>query len=230
MPQTPCQSAIRYGATMLEIGLTGSIGSGKSTVAQAFVSRGAVLIDADRIVRELQQPGQSVYQRMVARFGDRIVAPDGTLDRPAVAALVFADPEQLAALNAIVHPAVTDAMTERRQALATRDATVILDIPLLVESNYSNLGAVVVIDLEPEVAIARLVQYRGFTDGDARARLQQQATRAARLAVADFVIDNGGTVDVLSTEVARCWSWISSLPRPVPSDAPVVPIRSRRAT
>jgi dephospho-CoA kinase len=117
---------------VIEIGLTGGIGSGKSTVAELLVARGAVLVDADAIVREVQQPGTPVFLAMVERFGPGIVAADGTLDRPAVAAIVFADPDQLAALNGIVHPAVTDEMTARRERLAATDATVILDIPLLV--------------------------------------------------------------------------------------------------
>ena len=197
---------------MLEIGLTGGIGSGKSTVAQQFVERGAVLIDADRIVRELQQPGQIVYAQMVAQFGDGIVGPGGALDRPAIAAIVFADADKLSALNGIVHPAVTGEMTARRQALSNTDTTVILDIPLLVESKYSNLGAVVVVDVEPELAVARLIEHRGFSESDARARIANQSTRAERFAVADFIIDNNATLAALDDEIGRCWSWITALP------------------
>src|SRR5690606_3485624 len=129
-----------YRPPVIEIGLTGGIGSGKSTVAALLVERGAVLIDADAIVREVQEPGTPVFAAMVERFGPGIVAPDGTLDRAAVAAIVFADREQLEALNGIVHPAVSDEMTRRREALAATDATVLLDIPLLVESKYSGLA------------------------------------------------------------------------------------------
>ena len=213
---------------MLEIGLTGGIGAGKSTAAQLLVRRGAILIDADSIVRDLQQPGAAVFVRMVEEFGAGIVQPDGTLDRPAVAQIVFSDQGQLAALNAIVHPAVTDEMTRRRQALATTDTTVVLDIPLLIETNYFDLDAVVVVDVDPEIAIRRLVEHRGFTEADARARVANQASRDDRLAIADFVIDNSGSLDDTVDRVADCWQWIDSLSRPEPSDAPVVPIRTRR--
>jgi dephospho-CoA kinase len=163
---------------------------------------------------------------MVDRFGPGIVAADGTLDRAGVAAVVFADPEELAALNAIVHPALSDDMTRRREALAATDATVVLDIPLLVESRYRGLGGVVVVDVDPEVAVERLARFRGFTEADARARVGRQVSREERLAAADFVIDNSGDPERLRREVARCWAWICSLPRPEPG-APVVPIRGR---
>ena len=131
---------------MLEIGLTGGIGSGKSTVAGLLVDRGATLLDADAIVRELQQPGTPVFAAMVARWGDEVVADDGTLDRGAVAARAFTDPDELVALNAIVHPAVGEEMTRRRRDLATPADTVILDIPLLVESGHEGLGGDLVVD------------------------------------------------------------------------------------
>ena len=214
---------------MLEIGLTGGIGAGKSTVAQLLVRRGVVLIDADIIVRELQRPGAAVFLRMVERFGPGILRADGTLDRAAVAEVVFTDKEQLVALNGIVHPAVTDEMTRRRQALAATDATVVLDIPLLIETNHSDLDAVVVVDADPETGIRRLIEQRGFTESDARARVANQASRADRLAIADFVVDNSGSLGDIAARVAACWTWICSLPRPEPSDARVVPIRTRRS-
>jgi len=214
---------------VLEIGLTGGIGAGKSTVAPLLAGRGAVVIDADLIVRELQQPGAPVFVEMVSRFGRGIVRPDGTLDRPAVAAIVFSDRDQLAALNGIVHPAVTDEMTRRRQALAGTDATVLLDIPLLFESNYSDLDVIVVVDVDPEIAVQRLIEHRGFNELDARARIASQASREDRLAIADFVIDNSGSLDDVAAAVDACWKWICSLPRPTPSSAAVVPIVSRRA-
>ena len=130
---------------MLEIGLTGSIGSGKSTVATLLVERGAVLLDADAIVREIQEPGTPVFAAMVERWGDGIVTDDGTLDRQAVADRVFGDADELTALNAIVHPVVADEMTRRREALAGTDATVILDIPLLVESGHEGLAGIIVV-------------------------------------------------------------------------------------
>jgi dephospho-CoA kinase len=213
---------------VLEIGLTGGIGAGKSTVAQLLVSLGAVVIDADVIVRDLQQPGAAVFVRMVAQFGSPIIRADGTLDRAAVAQIVFSDKAQLAALNAIVHPAVTTEMTRRRQALAATDTTVVLDIPLLIETNYVDLDAVVVVDVDPEIAIHRLVEQRGFTEADARARVANQASREDRLAIADHVIDNSGSLDDTVERVAECWQWLCTLARPEPSDAPVVPIQTRR--
>lgn len=214
-------------ADVLEIGLTGGIGSGKSTVAQLLVRLDAVVIDADVIVRDLQQPGAAVFVRMVERFGSGIVRADGALDRAAVAEIVFSDKEQLAALNGIVHPAVTDEMTRRRQALAETDTTVVLDIPLLIETNYFDLDAVVVVDADPEIAIRRLVEQRGFAEADARARVANQASRGDRLAIADFVIDNSGALGDVAERVDACWQWICSLPRPEPSTAPVIPIRTR---
>jgi dephospho-CoA kinase len=211
---------------VIEIGLTGGIGSGKSTVAGLLVDKGAVLIDADAIVRELQQPGMPVFAAMVERWGPGIVAADGTLDRAAVASIVFADPEQLTALNGIVHPAVSDEMTRRREDLARTDATVILDIPLLVESKYSGLAGVIVVDVDPELAVERLVRHRGFSEDDARARIGRQASRDERLAIADFVIDNSGDLASLREQVDRCWVWIAGLPRPAPG-GPVEPIRGR---
>ncbi|HUP72581.1 MAG TPA: dephospho-CoA kinase [Acidimicrobiales bacterium] len=213
---------------MLEIGLTGGIGAGKSTVAQRLFRRGAVVIDADGVVRDLQQPGAAVFVRMVEQFGPGIVGSAGTLDRGAVAAIVFSDKQQLATLNGIVHPAVTDEMIRRRQALAETDTTVVLDIPLLIETNYFDLDAVVVVDVDPEIAIRRLVEQRRFTEADARARVANQASRDDRLAIADFVIDNSGSLAEVAGRVDACWAWICSLPRPDPSDAAVIPIRTQR--
>ena len=204
---------------MLEIGLTGGIGSGKSTVAALLVKRGAVLLDADAIVRELQEPGTPVFVAMVERWGDEIVAADGGLNRQAVADRAFGDADELEALNAIVHPAVADEMTRRRKALAGTDATVILDIPLLVESGHEGLGGVIVVDVDPDVAVGRLVTHRGFTEDDARGRMARQASREDRLARADVVIDNSGTMADLFAEVGLAWAWIEGLERPVPGEA-----------
>ena len=211
---------------MLEIGLTGGIGSGKSTVAAMLVDRGASLLDADAIVRDLQTPGTPVFTAMVQRWGDRILDDDGWLDRQAVADIVFADADELAALNGIVHPAVGDEMTRRREALADTDATVILDIPLLVESGHQGLAGVIVVDVDPEVAVARLVAGRGFTPDDARSRIARQASREERLGRADLVVDNGGSLEDLTREVDRAWSWIGTLERPQ-SDSGVPQIGSR---
>jgi dephospho-CoA kinase len=199
---------------VLVIGLTGGIGSGKSAVSARLAERGAVVIDADAITRELQAPGQPVLAAMVQHFGPEILQADGTLDRQAVADRVFTDPEELAALGAIVLPAVGAEIAARLEAEAGTDHVVILDVPLLVESGRSDMAALVVVDVDPEVAVERLVAHRGFRADDARARMARQASREDRLARADLVIDNGGTLEDLEAEVDRAWAWIQSLPRP----------------
>lgn len=199
---------------MLLIGLTGGIGSGKSSVSSRLAERGAVVIDADAMVRDLQAPGQPVLAAMVEEFGPEILHGDGTLDRQAVADLVFGDADRLAALNAIVHPAVREEMANRLAAEAETDHVVILDIPLLVESGMEGLASTIVVDVDPEIAVARLVEHRGFTEADARARIARQASREDRLAKADIVVDNAGTVADLDAEVDRVWTWIEGLPRP----------------
>jgi dephospho-CoA kinase len=194
------------------IGLTGGIGSGKSTVSALLAAKGAVVVDADAITRELQQPGTPVFAAMVERFGPGIVAADGTLDREAVAAIVFGDVDALADLNKIVHPAVGGEIARRLQEQAGTDAVVILDVPLLVESpNRRPMAAVLVVDVDPEVALRRLVEQRGMDEGDARARMANQASRADRLARADRVIDNSGDHDDLAAEVDAAWAWIAGL-------------------
>lgn len=196
---------------MLLIGLTGGIGSGKSTVSSALAVHGAVVIDADAITKELQRAGQPVFLAMVERFGPGIVRPDGELDRQAVADLVFPDPEALADLNAIVHPAVGAEIARRMEAEVDTDHVVILDVPLLVESGRSDLVGMIVVDCDPEIAVARLVAHRGFTEADARARIARQASREERLAKADLVIDNSGSLDDLAPQIERCWAWITRL-------------------
>ena len=198
---------------MLLVGLTGGIGSGKSTVSASLAARGAVVIDADAITRSLQLPGEPVFEAMVERFGDGIVAADGTLDRGAVAAIVFRDEQARKDLEAIVHPAVGAEMLRLMQEHADTDAVVVYDVPLLVESGRKGFGAVVVVDVDPEVAVARLVAHRGFDETDARARVTNQASRADRLAVADRVIDNSGTREDLERQVEELWSWLADLAR-----------------
>lgn len=200
---------------VLIVGLTGGIGSGKSTVSRLLIERGAVVIDADAITRELQAPGTEVFAAMVERFGADIVAADGRLDRQAVADRVFADPEALADLNAIVHPAVGAEIAARLAAAADAPAppgaaepVVVLDIPLLVETGRSDVAAVVVVDATEENQLTRLVGQRGLSTEDAEARMARQATRAERLARADAVIDNSGDLRHLATEVDRVWAWI----------------------
>ena len=195
---------------MILIGLTGGIGSGKSTVSARLAELGARVIDADAITRAVQQPGTEVFAAIVERFGPGVVAGDGTLDRPALAAIVFNDPEELKALNAIVHPAVGVAIAEQLAAAAETDDVVVLDVPLLVESGRDDMAALVVVDLDPDVAVARLVEHRGFTEGDARARIGRQASREDRLAKADRVLDNRGTVEGLLAQVDALWPWMQA--------------------
>jgi dephospho-CoA kinase len=194
------------------IGLTGGIGAGKSSVSAALARRGAVIVDADAIVRELQQPGTDVFAEMVERFGPGIVGPEGGLDRAAVAEVVFTDPEALADLGAIVHPRVHTEIERRVAEQVGSDNVVVLDIPLLAESGWPGLVATIVVDLDPEVAIQRLVTHRGFTEADARNRIGNQAAREDRLATADLVIDNHGDPEALEAEVDRAWAWIQDLP------------------
>ena len=194
------------------IGLTGGIGSGKSSVSAALARRGARIVDADVIVRELQSPGTVVFAEMVDRFGPGIVAEDGSLDRQAVADIVFSDEQALADLGLIVHPRVHEEIERRVADAEGTDDVVVLDIPLLDRSGWPGLLGTVVVDLDPEVAIARLVEHRGFTEADARARIAAQIERSDRLELADFVVDNGGTLADLEVQVDRLWAWIAGLP------------------
>ena len=194
------------------VGLTGGIGSGKSTVSAMLASRGAVIIDADLITRQLQEPGAPVFVSMVDRFGSGIVAADGTLDRQAVADIVFHDADALADLNALVHPAVGVEIANQLAAAAgapvpngAQRPVVILDVPLLVETGRSDVEAVVVVDTHEHHQHERLVTQRGLDPADATARMSRQASRADRLNRADLVIDNTGDLDQLEREVERVW-------------------------
>ena len=197
---------------MLLIGLTGGIGSGKSTVSARFAEHGGIVIDADAIVHELQAPGQPVLAAMVERFGADILHADGTLHRQVVADIVFNDAAALANLGAIVHPAVHAEIERRLAEQADTDHVVILDVPLLVESGRSDMVALVVVDVDPELAIARLVEHREFSEADARARVARQASRDERVAKADVVIDNSGSMAELIDRADDAWAWILRLP------------------
>lgn len=202
---------------MILVGLTGGIGAGKSTVSRLLASHGAVIVDADAITRELQQPGQPVLAAIAGRFGDGVVAPDGTLDRAALADLVFNDPDALKDLNGLVHPAVGAEIARRIEAERAGDRVVVLDVPLLVETGRQGVAGIVVVDTPAEVAITRLVRNRGMTEADARARMARQASREERLARADQVIDNSGDEESLRHRVAEVWAWMQTLP---PTDPP----------
>ncbi len=202
---------------MILVGLTGGIGSGKSTVSAALAERGAVVVDADAIVRDVQQPGSPVLAKLAERFGAQVIAADGSLDRAALAAVAFSDPEALTALNGIVHPAVAAEMNRRVAAEVTTDHVVVMDIPLLTENPREGLQGKIVVDVPVETQVERLVRYRGFDEADARARIARQATREQRLAGADFVVDNGGEVARLAPQIERLWAWLTSLPQ-LPAD------------
>ncbi|MEY2402454.1 MAG: dephospho-CoA kinase [Acidimicrobiaceae bacterium] len=205
-----------YVGVVLLLGLTGGIGSGKSTVSALLAEKGAVIIDADAITRSLQQPGQPVFDEMVARFGPGIVAADGSLDRAGLATIVFADEKARKDLEHIVHPAVGAEMLKRMQAEADTDHVVVYDVPLLVEAarRAMTFAGVIVVDIDPEVAVQRVVEQRGMDERDVRARIANQASRAERLEVADKVIDNSGTHEDLRRQVDEVWAWAETLPQP----------------
>ena len=196
---------------MILIGLTGGIGSGKSEVSALLTQRGAIVIDADLIVRELQQPGQLAFIKIVEMFGSSVVAADGTLNRAVIAAEVFKDKQALQKLNDVVHPLVREEMNLRIESHRNSDKVVVLDIPLLVENPRKGLDGVLVIDLDSEIAVSRLVEQRKMTVDDARARVNAQSTREQRLAIANHVIDNSGDRVALEQQVKTAWSWITSL-------------------
>ena len=196
---------------MILIGLTGGIGSGKSEVARLLSALGAEVIDADQIVRELQQPGAEVYHAMIKMLGQEIVSPDKSLDRGKIAGQVFADESLLKKLNELIHPIVRRVMNERVESFRDTDKVVVLDIPLLVENPRPGLDGVLVVDLDTQIAIQRLVEQRQMKLEDAQARVAKQATREQRRAIAGHVIDNSGDRQALETSVDRAWTWIRSL-------------------
>ena len=208
---------------MILVGLTGGIGSGKSTVSSLPEGRGAIIIDADAIVREVQLPGSPVLAELASKFGPEVLASDGSLDRQAVANIVFTDPEALKSLNAIVHPAVGKEMNRRMIEQRTTKNVVILDIPLLTENPREGLQGKIVVDVPVEVQVERLIKFRGFDEADARARISRQATREQRLLTADFVIDNSHDLESLIPQIDKVWDWLVSLPQ-LPDDyEPITP-------
>ncbi|OAH16014.1 dephospho-CoA kinase [Streptomyces jeddahensis] len=190
---------------MLRVGLTGGIGAGKSEVSRLLVECGAVLIDADKIAREVVEPGTPGLAAIVEAFGEEVLRADGSLDRPKLGAVVFADPDRLAVLNSIVHPLVR-ARSAELEAAAPDDAVVVHDVPLLAENTLAPLyDVVVVVDASPGTQLDRLVRLRGMTEEDARARMAAQATREKRLQIADIVIDNDVPLAELRQQVRAVW-------------------------
>ncbi len=194
----------------MRVGLTGGIGSGKTTVASMLAERGAVVVDADQIARELVEPGGSALATLVTEFGPRILQADGSLSRGELAALAFSEPEATTRLNAIMHPLIR-AEAERRIAGSAGARIVVYDMPLLVETAQADLvDVVVVVDVPEDLQVERAVGMRGLDDADVQRRMTVQATRADRLAAADIVIDNSGTVDRTAEQVADLWRWLES--------------------
>jgi dephospho-CoA kinase len=194
---------------VIKVGLTGGIGSGKSEVARLLAGHGAVVIDADVLAREAVAPGSTGLARVVAEFGPDVLGADGSLDRSTLAQVVFADPERLARLNAIIHPYVRRRSAEI-MAAAPADAVVVEDVPLLVENNLQGrYDVVVVVDASPETQVGRLTRARGMSASDAQARMSTQATREQRAEVADVIIDNDGDLGALETQTDALWERLS---------------------
>lgn len=193
---------------MLRVGLSGGIGSGKSTVARGLARRGAVVIDADAIAREVVEPGQPGLAAVVERFGGEILTSDGRLDRARLAALVFEDAGARADLNAIVHPLVA-AETARRTAAAPAGSVIVIDVPLLVEAARSGYDVVVIVEAPEELRLERLVG-RGMDADDARRRMAAQASDAERRNVADVVLDNSGSESDLEARIDSLWARLTS--------------------
>jgi dephospho-CoA kinase len=196
---------------VLAVGLTGGIGSGKSTVAAGLARRGAVVIDADLLAREVVAPGSEAHAAVLRRFGSDLAGPDGQLDRARLAAVVFADPVARADLEAIVHPAVGARLAEARRAPRPPGTILVFEIPLLGPSHRSALALdlVVVVDCPEDLALRRLVADRGMAEEDARARMAAQPSRAERLALADWVVDNAGSREALEREIDRLFAELS---------------------
>ena len=191
---------------MLRVGLTGGIGAGKSEVSRLLAAQGAVIIDADAIAREVVAPGTGGLDAVVSAFGPGVLTADGCLDRVALGDVVFADSGKLATLNSIVHPLVGARMREVEDG-AAGSSVVVHDVPLIAENGLAaNYDVVVVVDVPPRLQIDRLVRLRGMPKEQAQARMAAQATRDQRLAIADIVVDNSGSLAELDRQVGELWS------------------------
>lgn len=196
---------------MLRVGLTGGIGSGKSAVSALLADHGAVVIDYDQLAREVVEPGSPALADIARRFGADILVDDGSLNRPALGAIVFGDPESLRTLEGITHPAIRSLAVER-EAAAGDDAIVVHDNALLVEmGNYLGCDVVIVVDVPQDLQIARLVETRGMTEAEAKARIGNQTSRENRTGVADYVVDNTGSLDELTLIVGGLWAKLVDL-------------------
>jgi len=191
---------------VLRVGLTGGIGAGKSEVSRRLAAHGAVIIDADLVAREVVEPGTEGLAEVAEAFGSEVLRPDGGLDRGRLGDLVFADPELRSKLNAIIHPRVTRRMAELERS-AGSGAIVVHDVPLIAENSRAGVyDIVVVVDAPPKIQAERLVRRRGLTREQARARMAAQASREQRLAIADIVIDNSGSLAELDRQVGDLWA------------------------
>ncbi len=206
-----------YPKTMKLVGLGGGIGSGKSSTSALLAARGAVIVDADLIARQVVAPAAlagdvSVLGELVERFGSEILHADGTLNRQALAEIVFPDPEAVKALNAITHPAIGAEIERQISVHQGTDRVVILDAPLLFDRDRPGLAGKILVDVDEEIAIDRLVRFRGYDEADARRRVAAQLSRSDRRAKADVIIDNSGSPADLEKQVVDVWAWIQTLP------------------
>jgi dephospho-CoA kinase len=191
--------------------LTGGIASGKSTVARGLVTRGAILVDADQIARDVVEPGTPAWSKIVEHFGQQILLGDRRIDRPTLAQIVFNDRSKLAVLNEITHPEVMRRIADRLEELKETDHVVIVDVPLLTEVGARDMfDMIVVVNAKQDAQIERMRAMRGMDDEDARARIASQAGADDRAAIADWVIENDGSLEQLEHEIDRLWTFLEA--------------------